>query len=89
MTALLALYIVYAAGNLYANMEMHGYDRSFLELLIVFASGFFCTPYAAYLAIKILIKPGYMQEEMSDPNFERTSWVFSIIANSLIIFLWV
>jgi len=85
ITSLLALYLFYSAFNLMANAESYGWDRPFFELMKVFLSGFFCTPFAVYLLLKMLVRPGSVSLEMQDPNFEKTAWVFSIIVNFIIV----
>lgn len=88
ITSLFVLYLFYSALNLMANVEAYGWDRPFLTLLWVFLSGFFCTPFAVYLLIRMWLTPGYVSRELSDPNHEKTAWVFSIIVNCIIV-LWV
>lgn len=83
--SLLALYLFYSALNLMANAESYGWDRPFFELMKVFLSGFFCTPFAVYLLFKMLVKPGAVSREMQDPNFEKSAWAFSIIVNCIIV----
>lgn len=85
MISLFVLYLFYSALNLMANAESYGWDRPFFDLIKVFLSGFFCTPFAVYLLLKMLVKPGSVTLAMQDPNFEKSAWAFSIIVNCIIV----
>ena len=89
---IITIYTIYAILSYYGQVEIFGrIDMTMWESVQVLVVGFLNTPYALFIISKALLSKGQfvllLQDETTDPKYDKKSWTFSTIINVLLILI--